>query len=301
MFQSPVMARYHFSRNDPYDRNAGVELVVPRSIPSRAYMESIRAFDVPSDAIAVWFFGQNGFVLKASQGPLIGIDLYLSDSCAHIYRDMPFRLNRQLPVFVEPEDLDIDVFLTTHSHADHADPETIRRFSGRGKGAEYIGPWESVEKYKECGVPMSACTALHPHQSIRLDGSTEITGTFALPTDNTDLNHIGVVIRFANGITFYNTGDTAYCSLIESLLPRDVDVCAICINGGFHNLDAMQAAHIVQAIHPQVAIPCHYDMMINNVSDPDRLRVALQVLGCDTPVEVLDYDRPWVFRRDQGS
>lgn len=297
MLQFSLMPRYHFSRNDPYDRNAPIELILPALIPSRAYMESIRAFQVPADAIAVWFFGQNGFVLKASEGPLIGIDLYLSNHCASAFRDAAYRLDRQLPVFVEPEDLDIDVFMTTHSHADHADVETIRRFSGTGRAAQFIGPWESVEKYKECGVPESACTVLHPNQSIRLAGSIEITGTFALPTDSTDLNHLGVVVRFANGITFYNTGDTAYASLLDALLPRGVDVCAICINGGFHNLDAMHAAHIVQAIGPRVAIPCHYDMMINNVGDPDKLRVALHVLGCDTPVEALDYYQPWVYRR----
>jgi len=292
------MQRYNFARNDPFDREAQIELVLPRRIPSGAYMESIRAFEVPTDGLAIWFLGQNGFILKASKGPLIGIDLYLTNSCAALFAHLPFRLDRQLPIFVEPEDLDIDVFFTTHSHDDHADSETIRHLTCR-KQTQFVGPWESIEKYKCCGIPESDCRILHPNQTIQLDGPTELIGTFALPTDNTDLNHTGVLIRFANGITFYNTGDTGYCELLESLLPRGVDVCAICINGGFHNLDSMQAAHIVKAIDPVVAIPCHYDMMINNIGHPDMLQVDLGLVGSKARVQVLDYYRPWVFRKRQ--
>jgi L-ascorbate metabolism protein UlaG (beta-lactamase superfamily) len=294
------MPRYQFTRNDPYDRAAQIEFVLPPLIPGRVYMESIRAFEVPPDGLAIWFFGQNGFILKASRGPLIGIDLYLSNSCARLFSHLPYRLDRQLPVFVEPEDLDIDVFFTTHSHDDHSDPDTIRRFISVKK-AQFIGPWESVEKYLRCGVPQSCCRILHPNQTIQLDGPTQLTGTFALPTDNTDLNHTGVLIRFANGISFYNTGDTGYCELLESLLPRGVDLCAICINGGFQNLDPLQAARIVKAVDPAIVIPCHYDMMINNVGHPDLLRTALCLVGSKANMQVLDYYSPWVFRSGERA
>jgi L-ascorbate 6-phosphate lactonase len=290
------MSRYHFARNDPYDREAKIELVVAPLIPSREYMESIRAFQVPPDGLAIWFMGQNGFILKAGSGPFIGIDLYLTNSCARSFAHLPFRLDRQLPIFIEPEDLDIDVFFTTHSHDDHADPETIRRFIGK-RQAQFIGPWESTEKFKQCGVPERCCQILHPNQTIQLDGPTELIGTFALPTDNTDLNHTGVLIRFANGVTFYNTGDTGYCELLASLLPSGVDLCAICINGGFHNLDPLHAARIVKAVDPAIVIPCHYDMMINNIGHPDMLRTALNLVGSLAKVQVMDYYRPWVFRK----
>jgi L-ascorbate 6-phosphate lactonase len=287
--------RYHFARNDPYDRQSPVDMVLPQLMSSRAYMESIRAFAVPQRAIAVWFLGQNGFILKASSGTLIGIDLYLTDSCAKRFAHLPFRLNRQLPVFVEPEDLDIDVFLTTHSHDDHADPETIFRFS-RKRHAKFIGPWESVERYKSCGVPESGCELMHPNQTIALDG-IQLLGTFALPTDATDLNHTGVLVRFTNGISFYNSGDTGYCGLLNTLLPQGVDICSICINGGFNNLDAMQAARIVQAIAPKIVVPCHYDMMINNVGDPDTFRTSLKIIGCEVEVKIMDYYKPWLFQK----
>lgn len=291
-----VMTNYNFGTNDPFDRSAPVRMVLDRLLDSRGYMDSIRSFSVPPDGLAVWFFGQNGFILKAGQGPLIGIDLYLTDSCAKRFRELPFRVNRQLPIFIEPEDLDVDVFLTTHSHDDHADPETIRRFA-RKRSAAFIGPWQSIQRYEECGVPSESCHLLHPAQELELDSSTKIRGTFALPTDNTDLNHLGVLLEFANGITFYNTGDTAYCELLKGLLPRNPDVCTICINGGFHNLSHMQAAELIATIQPKVAIPCHYDMMINNVGHPQMLEASLRVLGSDVGVRILPYYEPWVYVR----
>lgn len=294
------MSSYNFTQNDPYDWKAKIELVLPRLISSRAYMHSIRSFEVPSNSLAVWYLGQNGFILKSPTSPLIGIDLYLSDSCAETEHGFPFRVNRQLPIFIEPEDLDVDIFFTTHSHDDHADPETIRRCR-IAKKAQFMGPWESVEKYKRLGVPPSACRVIHPNQTVQLDGSTELLGTFSLPTDNTDLNHMGLVIRFFNGITFYNSGDTAYCGHFETLVPSEIDVCSICINGGFRNLDFVQAADIVHAINPAVVIPCHYDMMIHNVEQPERLRTSLECLGSKVVVQIMDYYRPWVFRKQERA
>src|SRR3984957_18035491 len=119
--------KYVFTNNDPYDRTAPIQLVVPQLQSSREYMQTIRQFEVLPDAVAIWFLGQNGFLLKSSTGQLIGIDLYLTNSCASTFAHLPFRLDRQLPIFIEPEDLDVNVFITTHSHDDHADPETLRR------------------------------------------------------------------------------------------------------------------------------------------------------------------------------
>ncbi len=287
---------FFFSKNDPYDKMTPVELVIPSLVKSADYMASIRSFPVPADAIAVWYLGQNGFILKSSEGPLIGIDLYLTNSCSTKFGHLPFRLERQLPIFIEPEDLDVDVFITTHSHDDHADPETIRRMRS-AESTLFLGPFDSIEVYRNCGVPVSCLRLIHPGESFRLSSSITVQATFALPTDDTDLNHIGVLLRFANGITFFNTGDTAYAVQLASLWPRQVDVCAICINGGFQNLSVKEAAALLNEIKPRVAIPCHYDMLVNNTGSPKMLRVALDLIGCDATVKEMQYYQPWVFQK----
>lgn len=275
-------------------------MVTDRLMDSRSYMESIRSFRVPADSIAFWFLGQNGFIVKASEGPVIGIDLYLTDSCGESFAALPFRCSRQLPVFIEPEDLDVDIFVTTHSHQDHSDPETIRRFS-RKEHALFVGPWQSMQVVQDCGVSPTSCRLLHAGQELEVENSTTIRGTFALPTDGTDLNHLGVLIQFANGIIFYDTGDTAFCDLLKTALPHGTDVCAICVNGGYRNLNHMQAAEVIAAIKPKVAIPCHYDMMINNIAPPQMLEVSLRVLGDNTPVQILPYYEPWLYTRNTAA
>lgn len=289
---------YQFMKNDPYERTASIQLVIPPLLPSRDYMNSIRNFAVPADTLAVWYLGQNGFLLKDSVSPLIGIDLYLTNSCASTFAHLPFRLDRQLPIFIEPEDLDIDIFITTHSHDDHADPETIRRMV-RKETTLFVGPFNSVWVYARCGVPKTCSRLLHPGQSLKVD-TTTLQATFALPTDATDLNHSGMLITFASGITFYNTGDTAWAERLPKLLPSSsIDICAICMNGGFYNLTPTQAAAVVKELNPRVVVPCHYDMMINNVCSPQMLRVALDQIGTEGTFTVLPYYEPWLYRRGQ--
>jgi len=288
--------RYVFSRNNPFDCSAPIQLVVPRLIESKVYMRSIREFLVPQNAFAVWFLGQNGFLLKDPAGLLIGIDLYLSNSCADLPNQALFRCDRQLPVFIDPEDLEIDVFITTHSHVDHADPETIRRVKKNG-AMRFVGPFDSMRIYRECGVDASLCRLIHPGETIELGCSVQLQATFALPTDDTDLNHTGMLVRFSNGLSFYDTGDTAYAERLSALLPTDVDVCAICINGGYHNLAVPEATEIVRLIRPRVVVPCHYDMMVNNIGSPEMLRVALDKAGSSTHFAQMTYYEPWLYQR----
>jgi L-ascorbate 6-phosphate lactonase len=106
-----------------------------------------------------------------------------------------------------------------------------------------------------------------------------------------------VLLRFSDGTTFYNTGDTANAERLAALLPTEVDVCAICINGGFHNLSPVEAAGILSAIRPRVVIPCHYDMMVNNVGSPDMLRIAMDLASSPAVFKLMKYYEPWLYQR----
>ena len=284
---------YQFHANDPYNHSQATRLVLPRLVPSREYMQSIRSYSVPAGALAVWYLGQNGFLLKDSESPLIGIDPYLTNSCAQLAGNEGYRMDRQLPIFIEPEDLDVDVFLTTHSHQDHADPETLSRVRNPEKTV-FAGPFDAVKVYEQCKIPQQAIRLLHPGEVLKL-GTTTVRATFAIPTDASDLNHTGLLLTFSNGITFYNTGDTAWSDRLSALLPRQVDICTICINGGYHNLCAEHAARIIQDIQPKVAIPCHYDMMVNNVGSPHMFRAALERSGTSSRFHMLLYYEPWIY------
>lgn len=293
--QHDGISRYILTQNDPFDKETPIKLITEQLMSSTEYMKAIRDFNVPDGGLAIWLLGQNSFVLKSDSGPLIMIDPYLTNSCAKKFQNLPFRLDRQLPVFIEPEDLDVDLVLFTHSHEDHFDTETLERLQIK-KSALFIGPWEAYNQFEDFGIPQSCSRLIHPNQVLEVEG-VNIRGTFAFPTDHLDLNHIGYLLEFANGIKFYNSGDTQYCELLGYLRAFDIDICTICINGSFHNLSHMEAAEIVKRIQPKVVIPFHYDMMVDNVCSPEMFHVMLRALGCKSAFQLMPYYKPWIYTR----
>ena len=108
--------KYNYTQNDPFDKKAKIKLVIPPSMSSIDFMNSIKNEKVNKNNIAIWYLGQNGFIIKEYSGKTICIDPYLSNYCAisDKYKDYAFRLDRQLPIFIKPEDLDVDIILITH-------------------------------------------------------------------------------------------------------------------------------------------------------------------------------------------
>ncbi|MGB0125113.1 MAG: hypothetical protein WBP63_16845, partial [Silvibacterium sp.] len=77
---------------------------------------TIRDYPVPGNSVALFWFGQNSFIFKSPEGTLASIDLYLSDSCATLREDVDLR--RQVPILLEPGEVEVDVFACTHNHQD---------------------------------------------------------------------------------------------------------------------------------------------------------------------------------------
>ncbi|MGH7247726.1 MAG: MBL fold metallo-hydrolase, partial [Pseudomonadota bacterium] len=154
-------------------------------------MREIRETPVPKGSVAVWWFGQNGFIFKSPEGTLASVDLYLTDSCAGLVPGLDMR--RRVPVFIPPAEVDVDVFACTHNHRDHTDPETIRGL--RNKDAmQFIGPHPSCEVYKAEGIESGRIVPAWPRCEIEFR-DLRLNGTFALPTDSSDLNHMGYVLQ----------------------------------------------------------------------------------------------------------
>ena len=111
-------------------------------------MQEIRAFPVEKGSVGVWWFGQNGYIFKSPEGTLLSVDLYLTDSCAKLPENIDLR--RQVPVLIEPEDLDVDVFACTHNHQDHTDPETIRHLRHKDT-MRFVGPHPTCRNLRAGG------------------------------------------------------------------------------------------------------------------------------------------------------
>lgn len=255
-------------------------------------VKEIRSYPVPRNTVAIWWFGQNSFIFKSPEGTLASVDMYLTDSCASLYPAL--NLSRQAPVLIRPEDLDVDIFTCTHNHQDHTDPETIRGLRNKDV-MQFVGPHPTCEVYAREGVESGRITPAWPQCEIECK-DWRIRGTFALPTDDSDLNHMGFVFKAGSrGPKIYVTGDTDYSDLLFEAGKHSPDLVITCINGGFNNLSAWEASQLVARIKPKAAIPCHYDMFADNRVDPSQFRAALTVNAPDVGYRQLEYGKPFLF------
>ncbi len=256
-------------------------------------MRKIRAYPVPRGSLGIWWLGQNGFIFKTPEGTLLSTDMYLTDSCATVYADCGVDLARRVPVLIPPEDLDVDLYACTHNHRDHTDPSTIRGLRNK-ETMKFIGPHPSCDVYRAEGVESGRIVPAWPDCELEFH-EVLIHGAFALPTDDTDLNHMGYVFKFANGPCVYMTGDTDYTELLASAARHKPDIMITCINGGFNNLSHWEAAQLVGKIGPKAAIPCHYDMFADNAVDPKQFRASLRLRAPDVGYQEMEHGKPFLF------
>ncbi len=261
---------------------------------SRECMESVRSYRVDKGSVVLWWLGQMCFLVKTPQGALLSVDAYLTNSCQPAGIPLGLNLDRQAPVFIEPEELDVDHFLCTHSHQDHADPETISRLR-QEPIQTFVGPGLACEVYRRCGVAEAKIRQVYPGGKLQL-ADVVVHGTFAVPTDDSDLNHMGFVFAVENSPRVYISGDTDYSDLLAHVRKLEPDIMIVCINGRFNNLSPWQAAGVAALIQPKVAIPCHHDLFPDNATDPEQFRACLRYRAPQVRYERLDYVKPFVVK-----
>lgn len=261
-----------------------------------ALIDEIHGFEVPAGAVALWFLGQNGWILKSPAGFTVAVDPYLSDLCKG--RRPNLDQSRQVPVFIDPQALKVDLLACTHSHADHACPLTIAG-SRKAGTRRFLGPAETLAVFERAGVAEAERIPFWPNRTLRFADLT-FTGTFALPTDHTDLTHMGFVIAVDGGPVVWITGDTADAALLRTAARHRPDLMIVCINAGFRNLSHWQAAELVRDVDPEIAIPCHYDMFPDNTCPPHMFRASLAVMGIEEKYRLVEHATPFVYRRGAG-
>jgi L-ascorbate 6-phosphate lactonase len=239
--------------------------------------KEVRETKVGKGMLALWFLGQNGWMVKSPEGHVVAVDPYLSDSCNPSRRGLD--LARQVPLLLTPEELEADLLVCTHSHKDHADPTTLCACGRSGRVKAFLGPGDTQAVFAEAGVADSDRQLSWPNRVTQL-GDLTLTGTFALPTDAGDLTHMGFVIQAGSGPKVWITGDTAWCDLLaEAGAKHKPDAICLPINGGYANLSHWEAAELVRRVAPAQAIPCHWDMFADNSCSPHMFEASLTVKG----------------------
>ncbi|MBI5163428.1 MAG: MBL fold metallo-hydrolase [Magnetospirillum sp.] len=230
---------------------------------------------VERKSMAVWFLGQNGWAVKTPANRVLVVDPYFSESCHPSRRGLDLR--RQVPVPIAPEDLVADVVACTHSHRDHADPATLLPARQGGRVGLFLGPAQTQAVFAAAGIADGRTT--WPGDTVEV-GDLRLSGTFALPTDTTDLTPMGFVVEVDDGPKLWIVGDSAWCDLLAEDGARHAPQ-ALCvpINGGYANLSHWEAAELVRRVAPRQAFPCHFDMFADNSCDPRMFAASLAVKG----------------------
>lgn len=261
-------------------------------------MRQIKALRVPRKSVVIWWLGQAGFIIKTPGGMIAALDPYLSNSCKKIGEQHGFRMDRQVPPPMAARDLvGVDLYLITHSHQDHLDPETIKPYRAAGGRGMFIAPAESVERLHSIGVPGSEVTMIWPNRSVTV-GDLTIRATFAIPLGGDDLTHVGYLAFVKGGPALYFTGDTAYDDLLaDAVAPHKPDVLATVINGAFRNLGPAEAAVLAKRLKVKVVIPCHHDLFVDNCQPPQMLHTSLKLNGIGDTYRLLRHGAPFRFSR----
>jgi len=225
-------------------------------------IEKINNKKVNIGELALFYLAQAGFCIKTQNDKLIVIDAYLSDAGKRL-----FNFKRMIPSIIEPEEIDADLYLSTHSHIDHLDPDSLPVIA-KNKKTFFVGSQDCEDLYKQNNIPGDRYCVLKLNEKWNGIGLS-IKAVYANHGDLAP-DAIGMLIDI-DGIKIYHAGDTSFSpELIKASLNSEVDIMITPINGQYGNLDAYEACNLAGLIKPKVIIASHFWMFLEHVSEGGR-------------------------------
>ncbi len=251
-------------------------------------MDFIRKTKIEDDQACLWFLGQAGYLIRSCNFS-IAIDPYLSDSVGHFIGK---QYSRMIDPPIQPEDLQVDIFIVTHDHYDHLDPGTIEKYK-YSKNTKFVAPRLACQKLKQLGISQNNIYRIDSGETKTVC-NIEISGCYAVPSGIDVVDTCGYIVRFENGRSFYHSSDTAFSDLLTDSPPQ-AEVALLCINGKWGNMGIFDALKLAEAIKPKYAIPNHYDLMALNSENPETFKVLGDEKLTESKVVILDIMEPFIW------
>lgn len=245
--------------------------------------ESIRAFSLPHEAVALFWLGNSGFAMKFGNGTVAYIDPLLSDC---VYRVN--RWQRLFPALFSPQEADCDLLFITHGHADHLDPDSIGEVTARTRGP-VVAPPSCITRMKDMGVPPDSLRPIHPGEVFTSSEiSVRAVRAFHMHPKNPQPDAVGLVFTYA-GMNIYHAGDTAYMADVRDSVAACTPLRAalLPISGKRCCLTTEDAAFFAGDLSPDLVVPMHYGIFAENSADPSELLMYMQRYGVKSKLQVL--------------
>ena len=240
----------------------------------------------------MWWLGQAGFAFKTSSGKIVYLDPYLSDAVERM-----FGFKRLSLPPIAAEDVRTDYFVLTHEHADHLDVDSLPIIARNNPSCKFVAPAGCVEGLDAAGVAPSARMMIEPNQRYDLGDLVIHTA----PADHGDGSDTALcLVLELGGIRVFCSGDTALqAAAINRLCDLQPDIAMVCINGGFGNMNHVDAARMVGHISPRIAVPHHFwTFAEQGAGDPAGFIHACRFLCPDVQVMLLKPGQCFLYSRE---
>jgi L-ascorbate metabolism protein UlaG (beta-lactamase superfamily) len=260
-------------------------------------VQRIRSADPPQGALALFWLGQAGFVLRGG-GTTLAIDPFLVQM-----------ESRTIPPAVDPDALDfVDGVLATHEHIDHFDRPTWPAIAAASPGARFVVPLPVVDQVAAIGLSADRVFGAEVDAPFEIGRArvtpiparhgVEVTDAynFGLELSGGKHRYLGYVVEL-NGVRVYHGGDTiVYDGMAERVRALRADLALLPINGRdwrrehrgiVGNLSHREAADLAAEAGVDALVPMHYEMFAHNAENPgtmiDYVRGMHPTLNCIVP------------------
>lgn len=214
------------------------------------------------------------------------------------YRQSAYRWKGDsLVVYIDPWGLTgdlppADLVLITHYHFDHCspvgaygDPDKSFQPEGGGDLAKIVGPKTVLVAPRDVAAELKGnVKSVAPGDRIEAAGlRIETVPAYNTAPERLDAHPqkngwVGYVLELG-GHTYYHAGDTDHLPALERV---KTDVAFVPVGGTF-TMDAKEAAGLVKAMKPRLAVPMHYGFVVGKRGEGERFKreaapVEVQVL-----------------------
>jgi L-ascorbate metabolism protein UlaG (beta-lactamase superfamily) len=174
-----------------------------------------------------------------------------------------------------------DVLFITHAHLDHFNMEDVDKVVK--DGTKIFAPRDVANELSGDVTPVA------PGDSVEVGGIRgQVVHAYNVVEQRLEMhpranNWVGYVLNLGDN-SYYHAGDTDHVPELEAIR---ADVAFVPI-GGTYTMDVPEAAGLVKAITPKVAVPMHYGFVVGEVGDADLFRerarpVQVEILAPTNP------------------
>lgn len=225
------------------------------------FAKNVSLMTVADGEIGLFWLGQAGFLFKLDDGRLIVVDPYFSDCCNRY-----FGFKRLMPYIVGVNELEYDIFISSHAHYDHFDVDSIGTIMACQK-TELVCTYDCRAECDRFGI-REHVTYIKTGDVLSRDGVT----IKAVPCDHgkDTPDAVGIILEYKDK-KIYIMGDTCYKEdYFSNSELKDCDVLILPINGAFGNLNENEAADMAESLTPHITIPCHFWNFAEHGGNPAR-------------------------------